>query len=54
MAVYSDDLTAVEIGKNFLAGVLPLSSNQPPTADAGPSGPVAFQGASHDGCLCHR
>ena len=36
MAVYSDDLTAVEIGQNFLAGVLPPSSNQPPTADAGP------------------
>ncbi len=36
MAVYDDDLTLTQIGQNFLAGVLPPSSNQPPTANAGP------------------
>ncbi len=36
MAVYDDDLSALEISQNFLAGVLPPSSNQPPAANAGP------------------
>ena len=36
MAIYDDDLSATDIGQNFLAGVLPPSSNQPPTANAGP------------------
>jgi hypothetical protein len=36
MAVYDDDLSLTQIGQNFLAGVLPPSSNQPPSANAGP------------------